>query len=65
MIVGLAKTPYASAPLLINNQEMDGVPKAIYLGSILHKDRDSKVEIRGRIEMSRSAYMKHQKILFL
>jgi len=49
--------------LQINNQAVEQVPSVKYLGALVNKNSDPKMEIRSRIEKARRTYISMKNLL--
>lgn len=58
----IAKKQDAREKLLIRGQQIEKVQKYRYLGTWLNGKREHGMEVRFRIEMARSAFIKMSKI---
>lgn len=63
MIISRNKIPYAEAKILVDGNTIERVQKFKYLGSWLNENWDPEVEIKYRIVLARTAFVKYQKVL--
>ncbi|XP_060519890.1 uncharacterized protein LOC132698058 [Cylas formicarius] len=63
MIISRDRVPYVNAQLVVDGMALERVKKYRYLGSWLYDDWDNDKEIKARIEIARSYFLKFKHIL--